>query len=136
MYVEHLTLIREFLGPSTSAISGKKSTNIACDATVGTKKIKLYVQIEYQLGFILWYLLQMAYANMRGNMPRWRTHPADDDFVNIARKIVTAILLTLSNPFIQLWLNYITFYSQQENSYKKLFCIAGKIVRNNDRVKV
>ena len=45
-----LNLIREFLGSSPSAISGKKSKNIAGDITFGTKKIKLYVQIKCQLG--------------------------------------------------------------------------------------
>ena len=35
-----LTLIREFLGPSPSALSGKKSKNMAFDVTLGTRKIK------------------------------------------------------------------------------------------------
>ena len=38
-----LTLIREFLGPSPSAISGKKSKIKASDVAVGAKKIKLFV---------------------------------------------------------------------------------------------
>ena len=37
--LDTLTLIREFLGPSPSAFSGKKSKIIACDVTVRTKKI-------------------------------------------------------------------------------------------------
>ena len=45
------TLIREFLGPSPSVVSEKKSKNIAYDVTAGTKKIKLYMQIECQLGY-------------------------------------------------------------------------------------
>ena len=48
----------------------KESKNIACDATVGTKKMILYVQIECQFGY-LWCLFKMAYANMRGDMPLW-----------------------------------------------------------------
>ena len=36
-----LTLIREFLGPSPSVFSGKKSRIIASDVTVRTKKIKI-----------------------------------------------------------------------------------------------
>ena len=47
-----LTLIREFLRPSPSALSGKKSKKIACDVTVGTRKIKLYVQIQCQMGYL------------------------------------------------------------------------------------
>ena len=37
--IESLTLIREFLGPSPSAIYGKLSQHIACDDTVGTKEL-------------------------------------------------------------------------------------------------
>ena len=40
-YVTILTLIREFLGPSPSAFSGKKSRIIAGDVTVETEKIKM-----------------------------------------------------------------------------------------------
>ena len=36
-----LTLIREFLGPSPSVFSGKKSRIIADDVTVGTLKMKI-----------------------------------------------------------------------------------------------
>ena len=36
-----LTLIREFLGPSPSAFSGKKSRIIAGDVTVETEKMKM-----------------------------------------------------------------------------------------------
>ena len=36
-----LTLIREYLGPSPSAFSGKKSRIIAGDVTVGTSKMKI-----------------------------------------------------------------------------------------------
>ena len=43
----------------------KKNPKSSSDVTVGTKKIKLYVQIECQLGYIV-----MAYADMRENMPR------------------------------------------------------------------
>ena len=35
----NITIIREFLGPSPSAFSGKKSRIIAGDVTVGTKKL-------------------------------------------------------------------------------------------------
>ena len=46
------TLIREFLGPSASAISGNKIQKhnlLACYVTAVTKKIKLYVQISVSL---------------------------------------------------------------------------------------
>ena len=49
VYFNVLTLIREFLGSSPSAFSGKKSRTTAGGVTVGSKKIK-YVQIECQLG--------------------------------------------------------------------------------------
>ena len=51
-----VTLIREFLWSSPSTLSGEnpKENNceIACDA-VRTKKIKLYTQIECQLGYLM-----------------------------------------------------------------------------------
>ena len=43
--VYNWTITRQFLGPSSSAIS-EKSKYIARDVTVGTKNIKFYVQIE------------------------------------------------------------------------------------------
>ena len=49
----HLTLIREFLGQEPSAISGKNSEYIACNLTVGSKIIKLCVQIEGQFGYVM-----------------------------------------------------------------------------------
>ena len=36
-----LTLIREFVGQSPSAVAGKKSKNIACYVTVRAKKTKI-----------------------------------------------------------------------------------------------
>ena len=50
-----VTLIREFLGTERhrACLMEKKSKNIACDVTVGTKKIKLYVQIQCQLSYIM-----------------------------------------------------------------------------------
>ena len=49
-----VTLIREFLGTERhrACLMEKKSKNIACDVTVGTKKIKLYVQIQCQMGYL------------------------------------------------------------------------------------
>ena len=35
----------------------EKIKNVAGDVTVGTKKIKLYLQIECQLGHIIWPIL-------------------------------------------------------------------------------
>ena len=52
-----LTLVREFLGPSPSAFSGKKSKIIAVDVTVRTKKIKILcvytvsVRLSYDVNF-------------------------------------------------------------------------------------
>ena len=40
---------------------------MACDATVDTEEIKLNVQIECQISYLM-VLISMAYANMRGNM--------------------------------------------------------------------
>ena len=48
-----ITLIGNFLVPSPSALSEKKSKNITCDVTVGTKKIKLHVQIECHWCYIM-----------------------------------------------------------------------------------
>ena len=42
--------MREFLGPSPSAISGKKFKNITSDVTVGTKKIKIICADRVSVG--------------------------------------------------------------------------------------
>ena len=45
-----LTLIREFLGPSPSAFSGKKSRIIAGDVTVGTLKMRMICADRVSVG--------------------------------------------------------------------------------------
>ena len=55
--IENLILIREFLGPSPSAIYGKLSKHIVCDDTVGTKEIKLYHIIYMCRKSVSWDLL-------------------------------------------------------------------------------
>ena len=45
-----LTLIREFLGPSPSAFSGKKSRFITGDVTVGTSKMKIICADRVSVG--------------------------------------------------------------------------------------
>ena len=57
MNPSHFTLIREFLGPSVSAISKKDPTNIACDITVRTKKLKFYVEIDCLLDHVMMFIL-------------------------------------------------------------------------------
>ena len=47
-----LTLIREFLGPSPSVFSGKKSRIIAGDVTVGTLKMKIIWVDTVSVGLI------------------------------------------------------------------------------------
>ena len=39
--------------PSRPRYLGKKSKNIACDITVGTNKLKSFVQLECWLGYIM-----------------------------------------------------------------------------------
>ena len=57
-----LTLIREFLGPSPSAFSGKKSRIIAGDVTVGSLKIKIICEDRVSVG--------LSYdANFKWHMP-------------------------------------------------------------------
>ena len=57
-----LTLIREFLGPSASAFSGKKSRIIAGDVTVGTSKMKIICADTVSVGH--------SYdANLKWHMP-------------------------------------------------------------------
>ena len=60
---------------SPSVISGKTSNIITGGVTVGTWEMKLYVQIECQLGYLMIPISNnicgIWYANMRGNMPRW-----------------------------------------------------------------
>ena len=57
-----LTLIREFLGPSPGAVSGKKSRIITGDVTVGTWKIKIVSADRVSVG--------LSYdANLKWHMP-------------------------------------------------------------------
>ena len=44
-------MIMDFFPDMTQFL--EKSKNISCDVTVGTKKLKLYVQIECQLGYLM-----------------------------------------------------------------------------------
>ena len=59
---------RRILGPSPSALFGKKSKNIAFNVSVGTKKNEIFIRAE-RTPVGLSYGAKMAYANMRGNMP-------------------------------------------------------------------
>ena len=70
--INQLTLIREFLGPSPSAFSGKRIQNHRWWRHSWDFENENYM-CRYSVSWaILWYSFQMAYANMRGNMPRRR----------------------------------------------------------------
>ena len=57
-----LTLIREFLGPSPSAFSGKKSRIVAGDVTLRTQKIKIICADRVSV--------ELSYdANIKWHMP-------------------------------------------------------------------
>ena len=63
-----LKLIREFFGTVAECNFFEKSKNIACDVTARTKRIKLFVQIQWQLG----YLMTSSYdTSFKRHIPIW-----------------------------------------------------------------